>query len=105
MPNPVSFDLVRSCEFSRMLDGLMSLWTRPRWCSLPSSHGDADSQAQEALDLHRRGEQPVERLEAADILEHQHGTTAISHDLQRPHRPRSVQLFLQSVFVGEAIEA
>ena len=72
---------------------------------LAHGHGDADSEAQEASDLHGRSEQPDERLEAADILEHQHSTASIAHDLQRPHRPRSVQLFFQSVLVGEAIQA
>ena len=69
------------------------------------SHSDADGEAQEAPDLQRRAEQPLQRLEIADVLEHQHRAATIAHDIQRPDRPRSVQLFLQSVFVGEAIEA
>ena len=69
------------------------------------SHSDADGQAQEALDLQRRAEQPFQRLEIADVLEHQHRAATIAHDIQGPDRPPSVQLFLQSVFVGEAIEA
>ena len=72
---------------------------------LAHSHGDADSEAQEAPDLQGGAEQPLKRLETADVLEHQHRANTIAHDLQRSHRPRSVQLFLQSVFVGEAIEA
>ena len=65
---------------------------------------DADGEAQEASHFHGRAEQPVERL-AARILEHQHGPTAFAHELQRPHRPRPVELILQPVFVSEAIEA
>jgi hypothetical protein len=72
---------------------------------LAQGHGDADSEVQEFPDPHRCVEQPIERLEVADILEHQHGSTTVAHDLEWPHRPGSVQLFLQSVFVGEAIEA
>jgi hypothetical protein len=40
-----------------------------------------------------------------DILEHQHGPTALAHEAQRPHGPSAIQLILQAVFVGEAIEA
>ena len=46
----------------------------------------------------------VERL-AARILEHQHGPAAFALKRQRPHRPRVVQLILQSVFVGETSKA
>ena len=36
MPNPVR--RVRpSAQFTRILAGLTSLWTRPRWCALPSA--------------------------------------------------------------------
>ena len=69
------------------------------------SHGDTDGKSKEASYLHRPGEQPLDRLEVANILEHQHGTATVAHDLKRPHRPGSVQLFFQSVFVGEVIEA
>jgi hypothetical protein len=72
---------------------------------LAQRYGDANSEVQEFPDLHRHGEQPIERLEVADILEHQNGPTTVADDLERPQRPRSVQLFLQPVFVGEAIEA
>ena len=41
---------------------------------------------------------------AARVLEHQHGPTALAHELQRPHRPGTVQLILQTVFMSEAIE-
>ena len=64
---------------------------------------DADREAQECSHLHGRAEQPVERL-AARVLEHQHGPAALAHELQRPHRPRTVQLVLQAVFVSKAIE-
>jgi hypothetical protein len=33
------------------------------------------------------------------------GPTGIAHEVQRPRRPRSVELIHQCVFVGEAIEA
>ena len=36
-------------------------------------------------------EQPIERL-APYIVEHQHRLTGIAHKLQRPRRPRSVEL-------------
>ena len=61
-------------------------------------------EAQEASYLHWPAEQSIERL-AAGILEHQHSVTAAGHEVQRLHRPCSIQLSLQSVFVGEAIEA
>ena len=81
----------------------MSLWTRPRWWTLPRAAAMPMREAQEAPHLHRRAEQPVERL-AARILEHQHGPTVFAHELQRPRRPCAVQLILQPIFVSEAIE-
>ena len=75
----------------------------PRLMDLAQGDRDADGEAQEASHLHGRAEQPLERL-AAGILEHQHGPAAFADELQRPHRPGPVQLVLQSVFVGEAIE-
>ena len=76
----------------------------PALVKLAHSRRNADGEAQEASHLHGRAEQPVERL-AARILEHQHGPTGVAHELQRPHRPRRVELILEFVFVGEAIEA
>ena len=102
MPNPVS-RVDPSAQFTRILAGLTSLWTRPRWCSLAQRGDDADGEAQEAARLHRRAEQPIERL-AARILEQQHGSTAFAGKRQRPRRPCGVELVPQFIFVGEAIE-
>jgi hypothetical protein len=70
---------------------------------LAQRRGDADGEAQYLVNLQGRADQPRERL-AARILEQEHGPTACAHELQRPHRPRQVQLVLQAIFVGEAIE-
>jgi hypothetical protein len=59
---------------------------------------------QEGLHRHRLTEQSLQQL-AARVLQHQHGPTAFADELQRPHRPRSVELILQSVFVSKAIES
>ena len=66
--------------------------------------GDLNGEAQEASDLHRRADQPGERL-AARIFEHENGPGAILHELQRLRRPGAVQFVLQSIFVCDAIEA
>jgi hypothetical protein len=39
----------------------------------------------------------------ADGLQHQHRSVVAQR--QRPHRPRPVQLTLQSIFMGEAVKA
>ena len=70
---------------------------------LREGRGDRDGEAQKAPHLHGPPEQPVQRL-AAGVLEHQHGPTAFADELERSHRPRPVQLVLQSVFVSKAIE-
>ena len=57
-----------------MLAGLRSLWTRPRWCSLPTATA-MPMATQEAPHLQGGAEQPIERL-AADVLEHQHRAAA-----------------------------
>ena len=82
----------------------MSLWMRPRWCTLPRAAATPTAMRRKRPDIHRRAEQSAEQL-AAGILEHQNGPTAISHKLERPHRPRAVQLILEGVFVGKAIES
>ena len=102
MPKPVSRTR-RSRQFTRILAGLMSLWTRPRWWTLPSAAAMPMARRKKRLRLHRRAEQPLERL-AAGILEHQRGPAALADELQRPRRPCAVQFVPQSIFVGEAIE-
>ena len=103
MPNPVSL----TSPFAPIhqdigrLDVLVDEATLVR---LAHRGDDADGEAQEASHLHGRAEQPLERL-AARIFEHQHGPTAIARKLQRTHGPRTIQLILQSIFVGEAFEA
>jgi hypothetical protein len=79
----------------------------PKPVSLTSSvarfRSDRDGEAQKAPHLHGHSEQSVQRL-AAGVLEHQHGPTAFPDELDRSHRPGRVQLVLQSVFTGKAIE-
>ena len=70
----------------------------------PECHGERYCDAEELRRFQRSPGKPVERL-AAGIFEHQHGATAVAHELKGARRPRSVQLILQFVFVGEAIEA
>jgi len=60
---------------------------------LAESARNADGQAQEASRLQGYADQRAERL-TVRILEHQHGPTAVAHELQRPHRPCPVQLIL-----------
>src|SRR6516165_8366493 len=71
---------------------------------LAESRGSSAAEAQEASHLHGLAEQLVEWL-AARILEHQHRPTGVAHEVQRPYRPRSVELLLQFEFVSQAIEA
>src|SRR5260370_27667579 len=70
---------------------------------LAESHSDVDRRAQEVVRLQGRAEQMLERL-AAGILEHQHGAAAFANQPEWTHRPRPVQLFLQSIFVSKTIE-
>ena len=103
MPKPVS----RTCpsaQFTRILAGLMSLWTRPRWWSLPSAA---------AMPMARRRKRPISiGAPSSRSSGSPPGSSSTSmvrpsfaHELQRPHRPRAVQFVLQPVFVSEAIEA
>src|SRR5258706_10253763 len=68
------------------------------------SHTDIDCQAQEEIHLERHAEQSLERL-AAGILEHQRGPAALTKQLEWTHRPRPVQLLLQSIFVSKTIQS
>src|SRR5262249_38567543 len=71
---------------------------------LAESRCNRDGEAQKVPHFHRRAEQPVERF-AARILEHQHGPSGIADEVQRPRRPRPVELVLQFEFMGKTIEA
>src|SRR5262245_1005003 len=64
---------------------------------------NGDRELQEARNVHRRPELPLERF-IVRILEHQHGSAGLAHELQRPCRPRRVELILQFVFMREMIE-
>ena len=102
MPKPVS-RTSPVAALTRMLAGLMSLWMRPRWCSLPRAAATPMASRRKRPTSIGVAEEPVERL-AAGILEHQNGLTAISLKFKRSHRPRAVQLILEGVFVGKAVE-
>ena len=52
---------------------------------------NAYGQAQEPSNHHGRAKQSVERL-AGGILEYQHGPVGVAHEIERPHRPRPVEL-------------
>jgi hypothetical protein len=71
---------------------------------LAQGSDDADGELQEAFQLKGGAEQPLERL-ATRILKHQQRPTAFAHQLQRSHRPRSIEFVLQFEFVSEPIEA
>jgi hypothetical protein len=55
--------------------------------------GNADRQPHESVRFERRAQQPLEWL-AARVLEYQHGPIALTHELERPHRPCTIQLVL-----------
>ena len=55
--------------------------------------GNADRQPHEAVCFERRAQQPLKWF-AAWVLEYQHGPIALTHKLQRPHRPCTIQLVL-----------
>jgi hypothetical protein len=71
---------------------------------LGKGRGYGDGDAQETSHFHRRAEQFAEQ-HAAGILEHQDALTAISHKLERLHRPGAIQLILEGVFVSKAIKS
>src|SRR5882724_7890784 len=83
--------------------GLYILVQQASPMKLAESHSDVGRQSQEAARLQGRAKQPLERL-AAGILEHQHGPAALTNQLEWTHRPRPVQLLLQSIFVSKTIE-
>ncbi|MCP1747942.1 hypothetical protein J2R73_009783 [Bradyrhizobium japonicum] len=65
--------------------------------------GDAESQSQEMVQLHRRAEQLFERL-AAGIFQYQQDSTTVADQLQRPYGPGPIELVAQGVFMGEPVE-
>ena len=102
MPKPVS-RTSPSAQFTRIWAGFEVLVDEAALVGLAQRRGDADREAQEAARLHRRADEPSERLPAR-ILEHQHGPAVLAHELQRPRRPGAVQLIFQLIFVREPIE-
>ena len=102
MPKPVSRGRP-STQLTKILAGSQVLVDEAAQVGVAEGSGDADREAQEAIRLHGRAEQPSERF-AAGVLEHQHGPGGFAHKLQRPRRPGAVQLVFQFVFMGEAFE-
>ena len=102
MPNPVSrtAPLARSTRRLRRLDVLVD---EPPLMQPRDRRDEAEREVHERPHRHRLTEQPLQQF-AARVLQHQHGPTAFADELQRPHRPRSVELILQSVFVSKAIK-
>ena len=64
---------------------------------------ERDGEAQEPPRLHRPAQQ-LRKRNAAGILQHQQGAPALAQQLQGPGGPRRLQLVLQRIFVGEAVE-
>jgi hypothetical protein len=69
---------------------------------MEAAHGprDADRQAQERADLHRRADQPSERL-AARVLEDEDGAAPVALEPERPNGPSRIELGRQRVLVLE----
>ena len=70
---------------------------------LADGFDELDRQAQGARRLHRAAQQLSQR-NAAGILQHQQGAPALAHQLQGPGGPGGVEVFLQRVFVEEAVD-
>ena len=102
MPNPVS-RARPSRQFARILAGLTSLCTRPRWCALPSAATTPMARRRKRPVSIGRADQSLERF-AARILEQQRRPAAFAAKRERPRRPRGVERVPQFIFVGKAIE-
>src|SRR5215813_7216641 len=61
---------------------------------------DADRETQESADLHRRADQPIERL-AAGVLEDEDGAAPVALEPNRPNSPSRIELGRQRVLVPE----
>jgi hypothetical protein len=72
--------------------------------NLAKDHGDAYGQAKELSYLHWGAEEAAEQV-AARIFEQQNDLAAVSRKRKRPHGPCAVQLILEGIFVGKAIES
>ena len=64
------------------------------------SNGDAKEQP----DRHWRTDQVIERLTTGSF-DDQHGAAGLAHELQRPQRPRTVEVVPQLEFMHQAIDA
>jgi hypothetical protein len=60
-------------------------------------------ETQKPSELHRRSQKATQRP-GARVVEDQHGAAALAYQIQRPNRPRGVEVISQAVLVGEAIE-
>ena len=100
-PNPANRTGL-STQFTKILAGLMSLWTNPLECAF-------DRAAAAPIAKHRNVPTSIgspisfERL-ATRILKKEQGPTLSTHKIERPDRPGRVKLILQIVFVSEAVE-
>ena len=102
MPNPVS-RVSPSGQFTRILAGLMSLWTRPCRCASPSAAAMPIARRRKRPASIGAPTQPLKRF-AARILEQQRRTTALADKCERTCRPCGVEFVPQVIFMSEAIE-
>ena len=76
---------------------------KPALVDLAESRRDVDGETQECPQFHGPVELALQRL-ATGILEHQHGPAALTDKLERPQRPRTVELVPQSIFMCETTD-
>ena len=63
-----------------------------------------DGEPEKPFDLHGLADKAIERL-TSDVLDNQHRSPALAHELHRPQRPVGSEGILEFVFAGETIEA
>ncbi len=70
---------------------------------LADGAGQGHGEPEELSDLHRLPDETIEGF-ATSVIDNQHRLPALAHQLQRPQRPGTIQVGLESVFVREAID-
>jgi len=93
-----------SCRVYQDIGRLEILVDQPASVEATDSAGQGHRESEELPELHRPADKAIEGF-AAWVIHHEHGLPALTHQLQWPHCPGTIQEALKGVFVRKAIDA
>lgn len=93
-----------TCRVYEDIGRLEILVDQPASVEPSDGAGQGHRESEEFPNLHRLANEAIGWF-AAWVIDHEHGSPALTHQIQRPHRPGTIQETLKVVFVRKPIDA